>query len=230
MNQCRRGNAAQKTEEGSRAGRSLPKHRQHERGKHRRVHETEHQLNHIHGIVIPFGEVSAGDAQQHSDHGNPLPHSEIMLVAFVRRQVGLVKIVGPNCVEGRDIAGHSGHERREQRRQRQPQQARRAILFDQRQNHAIVIVFDNGVLQSVLDGLVIQRSRVFNDGIHFGLIQPHADGGADILEGRRFVFLLRDGLLDSGNRQYIGAVVDDFGWQAKAVLCREGQAGGNQSG
>ena len=77
------------------------------------------------------GKISAGDAQQDAGHRDEFAHPEIMGVALVRHDVGLIKVVGPDGVERGDVAGHAGHERREQRRQRQTQQPGRTVFLDQ---------------------------------------------------------------------------------------------------
>ena len=63
-----------------------------------------------------------------------------MCIALVGRDVGLVEVVGPDGVEGGHVARHAGHEGGQQPGQRQAQQARADNTFDQRKNHAVVIV------------------------------------------------------------------------------------------
>jgi len=65
-------------------------------------------LDDVHGVVVLPGEIGAGDAQQDARDGHGLAHVKVVLVAFVGGHVGLVKVVGPNRVEGRDVARHAG--------------------------------------------------------------------------------------------------------------------------
>ena len=72
-----------------------------------------------------------------------------MLIAFVPGEICLVKVVCENRVERRDISCHAGHERRQQCGKRQAQHAGGAVFLHKRENHAVVVVFRNAVVETL---------------------------------------------------------------------------------
>ena len=74
-----------------------------------------------------------------------------MAVALAGREIGLVEVIGPDRVEGGDVARHAGHEGSQQRGERQTKQARGAILFHEREDHAVVIVIFDREIDTLFD-------------------------------------------------------------------------------
>ena len=72
-----------------------------------RIHEAEHQLNNVHRIGPVADEVGAHDTQQDAHDRNRAAHPHVVIVALVWRDIGLVKVVGPDRVKGGDVAGHA---------------------------------------------------------------------------------------------------------------------------
>ncbi len=94
-----------------------------------------------------------------ADDGDEFAHPEIMRVAFVRHKEGLVEVVGPDGVEGGDVARHAGHERGQQGGERQAEQAGRTVFFHERKDDAVVVVFGDAVVNALLDLVVGQFVR-----------------------------------------------------------------------
>ena len=141
-----------------------------------------------------------------------------MGIGLAFRKIGLVQVVGPDRVECRDVARHARHEGRQERGQCQPEQPRRAVPLDQRQNHAIVIIFRDGVLHARTNIGVAEIRRGLDDRIYFA--RHH-------LETRRLGDLLHSGFAcDTGGRNVLDRCNDidvsgfsnDFGWQTVVVF------------
>ena len=133
----------------------LPEHAQQERGEQRGVDEAEHQLDEIHDVVEPRGGVGGGDAHHDAEDRGHAAHPEIVPVAAVRSDVALIDVVGPDGVEGRDVARHARHERSHQRRQPQAQQAGGKILHEHHGDDQVVVQLDVslGSVLYAIDGL-----------------------------------------------------------------------------
>src|SRR5512145_2675296 len=89
------------------ASATCPEHPQKERRKKRSVYKTEHQLNDVHRIVIHSREVGACDTEQDADHCDGLSHPEIVLIALLGSDVGLIQVIGPNGVESCHVSSHA---------------------------------------------------------------------------------------------------------------------------
>ena len=68
-------------------------------------------------------------------------HPEIVLVGALLVDVGLVDVVGPDGVEGGDVARHAGHEAGQQRGEAQAEHAGREVV-QQQGGHGEVVVVD----------------------------------------------------------------------------------------
>ena len=72
-------------EEGAVAGGALPEHPEQERGEQRRIHESEHQLQQIHDVVVLLRQVGRRDRERDADDRGQAAHREVMRVGGVRR-------------------------------------------------------------------------------------------------------------------------------------------------
>src|ERR1035437_9129660 len=83
MNYCRSANSTKKSIERTGASRALPEHAEQERREQRRIHKTEHELNHVHRIVIHRSEIRRANAQQNADDGDELAHPKIVRIGGI---------------------------------------------------------------------------------------------------------------------------------------------------
>ena len=96
--------------EGSVAGGALPEHAEEEGGEERRVDDREDELERVHDVVEVGDGVGCADGEDDAAYGGHAAHPEVVRVGRLLVDVGLVDVVGPDGVEGGDVAGHSGHE------------------------------------------------------------------------------------------------------------------------
>ena len=68
-----------------RARGASPEHAQQERGKQRRVHEREHELQHVHDVVEPRRRISRDDAEHDPNHGRNVTHPQVVPSVFPGR-------------------------------------------------------------------------------------------------------------------------------------------------
>ena len=142
--------------------------------------------------------VGGGDAHDDAEDRRHPAHPEVVRVAAVRGDVALVDVVGPDGVEGRDVAGHARHERGHQRRQPEPQQARGEILHEHHGDRHVVVEFDLAVLVGLvaINGLSACRRPCSVLVSTLGGIRP-TQGGDQFRRGR-----LRRPAAGAGVRKY----------------------------
>src|SRR5271168_3317413 len=105
----RGGCAGDETGEGSVACGALPEHSQEEGGEERSVDDGEDELERVHDVVEVGDEVGCADGESDTADGGHAAHPEVVGVSAALVDVGLVDVVGPDGVEGGDVAGHAGH-------------------------------------------------------------------------------------------------------------------------
>src|ERR1035437_6927374 len=235
MENGRAGNAGKQAEERAGAGGAFPEHTEQERGEERGIHKSKDELDDVHGVVIHRGEIRRAHAQYDADHGDDLARQEIMMVTLALRKVGLIKVVGKNGVKRGYVARHAGHEGRQQRGQREAKQTGRTVSFHERKDDAVVIIFRDAVIKTLLDLIVgqfvggiggNQRSdfvrRNFYRGVFFA--ERFADGfhgGNGIGRGRIF---------HGGHGLIVNRLRDNRQREAVVLIRSRGQRDGDHAG
>src|SRR5271168_1620612 len=106
----RGGCAGDETGEGSVACGALPEHSQEEGGEEWGVDDGEDELERVHDVVEVGDGVGCPDGEKDAAYGGHSAHPEVVGVGAAFVDVGLIDVVGPDGVEGGDVACHSGHE------------------------------------------------------------------------------------------------------------------------
>ncbi len=149
------GGAGEQAGEGAVAGGALPEHAEQEGGEEGCVDQRKDELEGVHDVVEAGGGVGGGDGEQDAADGGHAAHPEIVGVGAALVDVGLVDVVGPDGVEGGDVAGHAGHEAGEQRGEAEAEDAggKEAKEHD---GDGEVVVVDGGAV-GVEEGLAGER-------------------------------------------------------------------------
>ena len=151
----------------------LPEHAEQEGGEERGVDEGEDELQRVHDVVEVGDEVGGTDGERDAADGGHAAHPEIVGVGGALVDVGLIDVVGPDGVEGGDVAGHAGHEAGEQRGEAEAEDSGWEEV-EEHDGDGEVVVIDGGAV-GVEDGFAA-------DGVGF-------DGddavGVGFVEGKR---------------------------------------------
>ena len=88
---------------------ALPKHPKQKCGEQRRIHKSEHQLQHIHDVVEAGCHVRCCDRKRDTKDGSHTSHPEVVFVRCGAVYVRLIDVIRPNGIESCDVAGHAAH-------------------------------------------------------------------------------------------------------------------------
>ena len=103
--------SAEQAVEGSMAGGPFPEHAEQEGCEDWGIHKTEDQLQEVHDVIHILRHIGEADRDDDTRDGGEFCHPHVVFIGFPRGDVGLVNIVGPNGIEGGDVASHARHER-----------------------------------------------------------------------------------------------------------------------
>ena len=116
-----------------------------------RVDDGEDELERVHDVVEVGDEVGGADGEDDASYGGHAAHPEIVGVGCLFVDVGLVDVVGPDGVEGGDVAGHSGHEAGEESGEAEAEDSGWEEV-EEHDRDGEVVVIDGGAV-GVEDGL-----------------------------------------------------------------------------
>jgi hypothetical protein len=127
-------------EEAAPARRAAPEHAQKESPEQRRQEDAVQELDVVDDAREAEHQVRREHAQGDARHGGYAAHVEVVAVGGVPVDVRLVDVVGPDGVEGRNVAGHPAHERGEQRRQADAEHPCREVVGHRVGDGHVVVV------------------------------------------------------------------------------------------
>ena len=155
--------------EGAVAGGALPEHAEQEGGEERGVDDGEDELESVHDVVEVGDGVGCPDGEDDATDGRHATHPEVVGVAGFLVDVGLVYVVGPDGVEGGDVASHSGHEAGEERGEAEAEDSCGEEVEEHDGDGEVVVV--DGIALVVEDGLAAEGVGLEGDdavGVLFG--------------------------------------------------------------
>ena len=158
----RRGCPRQQSDKGPVTRGPLPEHAQQKCRQQRSVNKSEDELQHVHDVIESGRHICGAHGNHDAEDRRHPAHPKVMLIAGAAPDVRLINIVGPDSVEGGDIAGHSRHEAGHQCGQAQAQHPGGKVMAQHERDRHVVLKSPVSLLwqhESTTTRLVGQRDR-----------------------------------------------------------------------